>query len=413
LFVVIVIMSFYTIFRNILFALSRITYPLALCLIVICFIFGWTGFSVPDWLALATVSEFQRKFGLWNTCIQSITFFSNGFDCQSWANSQESKPDFLETTSVFITFGCIFISFATGTALLGAVLKRSIFRFLPLVAAFFSAVAFVFIAIGLSVFGGDYEAYGSNVSGTSVHRRWGYWIFVPVALFLLWATFLFPYHFIYKYYISNRLYNNFRGLNKGITIPVPAPPIPMPIDESFVPHEEFIDDGVEAGFNESFGAGPLEFAPRGDRARSSVKESKQSSNETNTTTTTNVNSSNNTDNSSISEEMRQQELTNQMGVFKNLRQIFAQTPVKEDLSETNSSSRREETNTFSQVRYGMSYNISRKTTENINNNSNNEKPHRGGDQRGRIPPVWQAEPESAENCVTVNLEEATWRWTKS
>jgi hypothetical protein len=35
----------------------------------------------------------------------------------------------------------------------------------------------VFITIGLGVFGGDYTSYVSNLSGTSVSRRWGYWVY--------------------------------------------------------------------------------------------------------------------------------------------------------------------------------------------------------------------------------------------
>jgi hypothetical protein len=87
-------MSLYSVFRNFIFALSRVSTPLALVLIVISFILSWTGFAVPDWLSFTTVNSYQRKFGLWNTCIQSITFFSNGYSCTLWSSSSEALPGF-------------------------------------------------------------------------------------------------------------------------------------------------------------------------------------------------------------------------------------------------------------------------------------------------------------------------------
>jgi hypothetical protein len=85
-------MSFYTIFRNVLFAVSRISTPIAIVLSVISFILSWTGFSVPDWLSYTTVNAYQRKFGLWNTCIQSVTYYSNGYTCILWTSSTETLP---------------------------------------------------------------------------------------------------------------------------------------------------------------------------------------------------------------------------------------------------------------------------------------------------------------------------------
>jgi hypothetical protein len=86
-------------------------------------------------------------------------------------------------------------------------MKFSLFRYLPVLSSICSLTAVIFLIIGLAVFGDDYSSYVSNVSGTSVTRRWGYWIFVPVIIFLFFAVFFFPFSYIYKNYISNRLYN--------------------------------------------------------------------------------------------------------------------------------------------------------------------------------------------------------------
>ena len=64
-----------------------------------------------------------------------------------------------------------------------------------------------FVIIGLAVFGGDYPNYVSNVSGTAVNRRWGYWLFVPISIFLPFAALFFPFNYIYTNYISNRMFH--------------------------------------------------------------------------------------------------------------------------------------------------------------------------------------------------------------
>lgn len=248
-------MSLYTIFRNAIFALSRITTPIALVLTVICFILAWTGFSVPDWLTFNTVNSYQRKFGLWTTCIQSITFYSNGYSCIMWTQSTEPLPDFLRTTQAMITLGTIFITFALGFGLLSSFAKCAkigFLKFLPILASLCCLVALVFVIIGLAVFGGDYPNYVSNVSGTAVNRRWGYWLFVPISIFLPFAALFFPFNYIYTNYISNRMFHAV-GFNKGVTIPVP----------NFLPNEKFFPTS-------SYSA--MEFTPRGS---SEAKELRQ------------------------------------------------------------------------------------------------------------------------------------------
>lgn len=65
----------------------------------------------------------------------------------------------------------------------------------------------IFMLIGIATFAGDYHDYVSGIAGTYYTRRWGYWIFVPVLFFVIIAAFLFPYNFVYKNYIANRLFD--------------------------------------------------------------------------------------------------------------------------------------------------------------------------------------------------------------
>jgi hypothetical protein len=79
-------------FRNFLFYLTKVSFPIALFFVFIAFVLGWIGFAVPDWLGFSTILGYQRKFGLWTVCTLSLNFFSNGYSCSSWYQQTSSNP---------------------------------------------------------------------------------------------------------------------------------------------------------------------------------------------------------------------------------------------------------------------------------------------------------------------------------
>lgn len=60
------------------------------------------------------------------------------------------------------------------------------------------------VLIGIAVFGNDHSFYAERMAGgKSFNRRWGYWIYVPTILFLLFATFFYPLSFLGKSSLSD------------------------------------------------------------------------------------------------------------------------------------------------------------------------------------------------------------------
>lgn len=226
----------YACIRNWLYFTSKISFPLALLLITVVVILAWVGFSVPDWLSYTSILSAQTKFGLWNICIQSYTFFSSGYSCKTWSSSGYALPgkpasssssssfvfvisstticfvfssqiDFIRSVQGFITVGCIFATFSLGIGIASIFLQRGIFRFFTIFASLCAFISFIFFVLGIAVFGGDYDDYVRSIAGSFFSRRWGYWIFYPTLFFALTAAFLFPFNFFYKNYLSNRLFN--------------------------------------------------------------------------------------------------------------------------------------------------------------------------------------------------------------
>lgn len=119
--------------------LKRLSLVIGVLLVMIAMLFFWTGFSVPDWLELKMSQEaMEKKFGLWLAC--SIHVKGSVLTCKYWATSNEFFPgkfafwvwkflkirinktikhvlDFLKTTQVLITLGCILGTFSLGFGL--------------------------------------------------------------------------------------------------------------------------------------------------------------------------------------------------------------------------------------------------------------------------------------------------------
>lgn len=75
-----------------LFYLNRVSYPLAIVLVLVSLVLSLVGFTVPDWLEFTSVLGYHRKFGLWSVCTLALSFYGNGFKCKSWYYEPNSNP---------------------------------------------------------------------------------------------------------------------------------------------------------------------------------------------------------------------------------------------------------------------------------------------------------------------------------
>jgi hypothetical protein len=213
--------------KNTAFYANRISFPLALLLVITSFALSWIAFAVPDFLAFTTVFGFQSKFGLWNMCTLSLSYYSNGFSCSSWFNQPLTYPlpDFLKTTQVMITLGVVFTTYSMLVGLVAVFYRTNLFKLLPLLAGVCAFLAcnfpfcvflnktkhfkisskkVVFFLIGLSTFHGDYARYVQSVGGYDFYLRWAYHLLFFVLFLLFPAAFLFPIRTIHKYFLYKR-----------------------------------------------------------------------------------------------------------------------------------------------------------------------------------------------------------------
>lgn len=120
---------------SIYYIATRTASSLAIVFSVLSLLFCWIGFSVPDWLIYEDENLVKKKFGLWVLCFQDSSSRYPVYTCQSWP--QDQLPDFLRTTQVLITLGCIFCTFGVVTGITSLFLKNGYYKILPLVAGVF------------------------------------------------------------------------------------------------------------------------------------------------------------------------------------------------------------------------------------------------------------------------------------
>jgi hypothetical protein len=133
---------------------------------------------VPDW------HTFQRfpgstteYFGLWAYCQEQGGIL--GTVCQRWSAAEVqlfngSRPEFVRTSEGLITTGMIFLSLGLGVALLALILPL-----IAYLAAFLALIAFVFLVVGLPIFGRQSNDFSAQRGDAVYYKRYGFWLMVP------------------------------------------------------------------------------------------------------------------------------------------------------------------------------------------------------------------------------------------
>jgi hypothetical protein len=177
---------------------------------------GWVGFGVPDW------HEFQHfngstteYYGLWAYCQDQAPFFVAV--CKRWPDAQDqlfngTRPSFVRTAEGLMTTGMIFLSLAIIVAIVAAVLPRLIF-----LAGALISIAFVFLIIGLPIFGRESDNLSKLRLDASYSKRYGFWLFVPTIILAFLAAIIFLVTgFLYQRFgFGNLASNSHNGRNFG------------------------------------------------------------------------------------------------------------------------------------------------------------------------------------------------------
>lgn len=133
---------------------------------------------MPDWHAFqrfnGSIVEF---YGLWAYCQEQGS--SLGTVCQRWPTAENElfngeRPSFVSTSDGLITTGMIFLSLGLIFAILAAALP-----FLAYLAAGLAFIAFVFLVVGLPIFGRQSDSFSASRGDVSYHKRYGFWLIVP------------------------------------------------------------------------------------------------------------------------------------------------------------------------------------------------------------------------------------------
>jgi hypothetical protein len=154
------------------------------------FFLGWIGFGVPDWQAFRRYNGSTTEYyGLWAYCQEQSPSYNSV--CKRWPTAASelfngSRPNFVSTSDGLITTGMIFLSLGLITAIFAAILPL-----LAYVAAGLTFLAFLFLIIGVPIFGQQSNSLSQTMGDTSYNKRYGFWLMIPTILFTFFAAILF------------------------------------------------------------------------------------------------------------------------------------------------------------------------------------------------------------------------------
>ncbi|CAF3322294.1 unnamed protein product [Rotaria sp. Silwood2] len=164
---------------------------------LVAFILGWIGFGVPDWHSFQLYTNSIVEFyGLWAYCQEQVTTF--GTVCNSWSTAENilfggSRPHFIRTSEGLITVGMILLSLGLAIAVLATILPL-----IAYLAGLFALISFIFLVIGLPIFGRESNNLSIAQGDVVYNKRYGFWLMVPTIvleflsiLFFLAAAFLY------------------------------------------------------------------------------------------------------------------------------------------------------------------------------------------------------------------------------
>ncbi|CAF0813423.1 unnamed protein product [Adineta ricciae] len=168
----------------------------AIFLALVAFILGWIGFGVPQWqwLQRSNTSSVTEYYGLWAYCQDQTT----GTVCRHWSDAADqlfngSRPSFISTSEGLITTGMIMLSLGLVAGLFSLILPL-----LCYLAGILMFLAFLFIVIGVPIFGTKSNDLSSSRGDVSYGKRYGFGLmiativlsFISMLLFLI-AGFLY------------------------------------------------------------------------------------------------------------------------------------------------------------------------------------------------------------------------------
>jgi hypothetical protein len=151
---------------------------------------GWVGFGVPDWHAFQHYNgSTQEYYGLWAYCQTQYPLFTSV--CKRWPDAEAllfngSRPSFVRTADGLITTGMILLSFGLVTAIFSAVLPL-----LAYLAGILTFLGFLFLIIGLPIFGRQSNSLSALRNDATYNKRYGFWLIVPTIVLSFLAALLF------------------------------------------------------------------------------------------------------------------------------------------------------------------------------------------------------------------------------
>ncbi|CAF3492594.1 unnamed protein product [Rotaria socialis] len=199
-------------FKN---SIWKILLALGIILAFVAFILGWIGFGVPDWHSFRRYNtSFMEYYGLWAYCQdQSVTY---GTVCQRWPTAENilfngTRPSFIRTSEGLITTGMILLSLSLVAAIVSAVLP-----YLVYLAGLIAILSFIFLVIGVPLFGIQSNNLSITVGNVYYNKRYGFWLMVPTIVLEFSAAFLFILAGLaYKLFSYGNFFTSFSGRPYG------------------------------------------------------------------------------------------------------------------------------------------------------------------------------------------------------
>lgn len=146
---------------------------------------------MPDWHQFQYSNETSTQYyGLWAYCQQQGSPFFNSV-CRRWPSAAEqlfngSVPTFVKTSQGLITTGMIMLSLGFIAGIIALILP-----FLAYLAAGLCFLAFLFLVIGLPIFGEESKKLSNLRGDVSQTKLYGFWLMVPTIIFAFLASLLF------------------------------------------------------------------------------------------------------------------------------------------------------------------------------------------------------------------------------
>lgn len=168
---------------------------------------------MPDWQAFQRYNNAtQEYYGLWAYCQQSTSTFNS--ICKHWSAAADqlfngTVPNFISTSEGLITTGMILLSLGLIAGVISAILPL-----LSYAAGVITLLAFLFLVIGVPIFGEDSNSLAKLQGATSYNKRYGFWLMIPtIILSFLGGGLMLATGYIYQKYGFGNLATHTKSKN--------------------------------------------------------------------------------------------------------------------------------------------------------------------------------------------------------